>query len=253
MQQPYGPGAPLLIKDVPASAMDHIPFFRMAEAYLDMIGRAGTVRLTPSGFLPKKIVTALYDLGYIHDEEIGAKTRKLKNEEDSSAISTIRFCTEFAGLTKKRKGNLSLTRKAQQAMREGQRPALFKMILLAFTEEFNWSMHDGYPDYPIAQHGWMYSIFMLLHEGQVYRPGEAYATGYISLFPEYLEFFEDDAIMGTRQEQLTRCYILRTFERFTQWFGFTEADSEDPFPDLENVPIRKTNILDRVFEWSLPA
>lgn len=113
---------------------------------------------------------------------------------------------------------MSLTKKAEKLLLD--RPGLFELILTTFSFKFNWAFNDGYPDHPIGQQGNLYTIFLLLKYGKQNRLTQFYADKYLTVFHNFPLFFEGET--SSEAERLFHyCYELRSFYRFTDWFGLT--------------------------------
>lgn len=242
----YGEKSPVqLRKDMNDTTLDQIPLFRIAEAFLKIIQRDQHIKLTPLGALPKKVMVELYDKRYLLEEHIEQGITKLWREEDCAAIRSARLTTELAGLVKKVKGKLSLTKTATQLLKTNNRLKLFELLFQAFTERFLWSYNDGYPEQHVGQLGWAFSIFMLNKFGEQPLNADFYAKHYRKAFPSLLSFFRDDSIPAERQ--FFRCYAIRTFDRFFLWFGFASVEQQNRFINLDSDKFTRSNLLREVF------
>jgi hypothetical protein len=150
-----------LKKNLDDATLDKLAFFRIAEELLKIIARDKFIKLTPLGALPKKTMVELYAYKFIPEELVEKGISKLTRQEDSISIQSARFVTEAAGLAKKVNGKLSLTKNGEKIIRKENREDLFFKILSAFTEKFNWGFNDGYPEQPVGQFGWAFSISCL--------------------------------------------------------------------------------------------
>jgi len=69
----YGDKSPLgLRNDIENSTLNEIPFFRMTEEFLKIISREESIKLTPLGALPRKVLHELYNHKFIIEEIIEA-------------------------------------------------------------------------------------------------------------------------------------------------------------------------------------
>jgi hypothetical protein len=55
-------------------------------------------------------------------------------------------------------------------------PELFK----AYITQFNWGYRDGYPEAPIVQHSFLYTLFLLGSFGDAERPQRFYEDRFVS-------------------------------------------------------------------------
>src|SRR5690606_40106059 len=68
---PFAQTSPLKIrKHISVEVLDKLPFFRLCEDVLAIVAREKSIKLTPKGKLPLKVVRELYENGVYTDEEI---------------------------------------------------------------------------------------------------------------------------------------------------------------------------------------
>lgn len=232
--------------DIDDETLDQIPLFRIAEEFLKIIQRDKQIKLTPLGALPKKVMVELYDKRFLLEELVENGISKLWREEDSISIRSARFATELAGLVKKVKGKLTLTKTATKLLETNNRLQIFKQFFQAFTDKFMWSFNDGYSEQPIGQLGWAFSFIMLDKFGEQPQTADFYADKYLRAFPKFISFFRHD--FSTPERQFYRCYGLRTFDRFFLWFGFVTVDKQKIFLDLDHDKLKRTELVKRIFK-----
>ena len=225
--------------------LDEIPFFRICEELLKIIQRDGFIKLTPLGALPKKILAELYHFKFIIDENIESGINKLSHEDQCISVKTAKNVCELTNLVKKSKGKLLLTKNGEKYLKAENRVALFKVIFLIFTEKFNWAYNDGYTKEPVGQYGYLFSIYLLKKFGEEQKFTSFYAAKYLQVFEKFITHFNGD--YSTPEKQFNSCYLVRTFERFTEWFGLTSISGKNNYFDQENAKIVKTKILEKIF------
>ncbi|MCU0359756.1 MAG: hypothetical protein MUF75_03400 [Bacteroidia bacterium] len=246
----FDPESPLKINThLPDEILSQIPFFRLTEVFLKIIQRDQYIKLTQLGALPKKVLVELYDQRLILDRGIETGITKLTREIDCLSLSALHYNTVFAGLARKSNGKLYLTRLAQDAMSKQNRNALFIKTLCAYTEKLAWSNFDGYPPLPVGNLGWGFTVILLLKYGSESHQLSYYAEKYIRAFPNLLRDFPQRQY-STPKEDLIRCYCLRSFERFMEWWGFVNIEPKDHFLFDLNQNISVTPVLKEVFNYS---
>lgn len=228
------------------NTLDQIPLFRISEEYLRIIHRDKQIKLTPLGALPKKVMVELYDKRILLDEHIESGLTKLWKEQDCISIMSARYTSELSGLVKKSGGKLMLTKKGIELLKTENRQQLFKEFLHGYTGKFSWSFNDGYPDQPIGQFAWLYSIFMLDKFGDRNRKVDFYAEGYLKAFPDLITYFSESR--SSMKSQFISCYGVRTFERFLLWFGLVTVDVKKAYGNLDYDEYKKTDLLKKVFQ-----
>lgn len=243
----FGDKSPVQFRDdIDDKTLDQIPLFRIVEDYLKIIQRDKHIKLTPLGALPKKVMVELYDKKFLFDEHIESGITKLWKEDDCIAIRSARLTAEIAGLVKKVSGKLTLTKTATKLLETNNRLQLFRQFFQAFTDKFLWSFNDGYPEQPIGQLGWAFSVIMLDKFGDQPQTVDFYADKYLKAFPNFITFFRPD--YSTPKRQFFRCYGVRTFDRFFLWFGFVTVDKQKIFLDLDTDKFKRTDLVKSIFK-----
>lgn len=243
----YKADSPLQISPaISDQTLDHLPFFRLTEEFLKICERDGSIKLTPLGALPKKILTELYSHKFILEEGIEKGIHKLTREIDSPAFSALHNNTVLAGLMRKANGKLLLTREGSKLLLSKGRSKLFLKTLYAYTDKLAWSNLDGYPSIPVGNLGWGFSVFMLLQEGDTPREARHYGSKYLRAFPDLLRTYPHREY-STPERDLIRCYCLRVFERFLEWWGFVRSEGPRSWLDRELTQFIATPALKEVF------
>jgi hypothetical protein len=243
----FGDKSPVQFRDdIDDKTLDQIPLFKIVEDYLKIIQRDKHIKLTPLGALPKKVMVELYDKRFLLDEHIESGITKLWKEDDCIAIRSARLTAEIAGLVKKVSGKLTLTRTVTKLLETNNRLQIFRQFFQAFTNKFLWSFNDGYPEQPIGQLGWAFSLILLDRFGDQPQTVEYYADKYLRAFPKFITFFQPD--YSTPERQFFRCYGVRTFDRFFLWFGFVTVDKQKIFIDLDTDKFKRTDLVKRIFK-----
>lgn len=240
--------SPIKLRKLSDSDYKKIPILNQIIYLTDLIDNAGEIKLTHKGFLPPKIVLELYQQGFMKDEHIEKGISKLNKESDSMTVNLTRILIELAGLTKKRNGKLSLTTKSKKIL--GANFELLQLILLTFATKFNWAYYDRYVENTIGQLGYGFSLILLSKYGQEKRLDSFYAARYFKAYPQLLDSINPD--YGTIENYATRCYSLRTFERFLDYFGLIKIEEE--YKGFNSFKyITKTDLFDSLIKCLPPA
>lgn len=243
----FGDKSPVRFRNhIDGATLNQIPLFLLAEEYLRIIQRDKQIKLTPLGALPKKVIVELYDKRFLLDEHIEIGIKKLWKEDDCISIRSARLTAEIAGLVRKANGKLSLTKTATKLLETNNRLQIFKLFFKAFTNKFIWSFNDGYPEQPIGQLGWAFSVIMLDKFGDQPQTSDFYAEKYLKAFPEFISFFRHD--YSTPERQFYKCYGVRTFDRFFRWFGFVTVDKQKIFLNLDTEKFKRTDLVKSIFK-----
>lgn len=221
-----------------------IPMLNQVKYFLDLIKKSGEIKLTAKGFLPTKVVMDIYNQGFLEEALITSKIYNLYKEKDSMTVNLTRLLAELSGLTKKRNGKLSLTKKGERFSSDNFK--LFDLIFKTMTSKFNWAYYDGYGNNRVGQLGFGFSLILLSKYGYTKHRDSFYAEKYLYAFPDLIEH-ESPSSFDTPEERLTRCYSLRTFDRFLDYFGLIKIETVGHkwAPDKY---VTKTDLFDKLIK-----
>ncbi len=212
---------------------------------MNIIEKEGELKLTAKEYLPTKIVCDIYNKGFIKDEAIERGITKLRKEMDVMPINLTRILAELSKVVKKRNKKSSLTKKGKMQLNDDYE--LLKNIFQTFGLNFNWAYYDGYGDNEIGQLGFGFSLIMLSKHGSEKHTTNFYAEKYIKAFPDLIEQFEPAMHFRTIEEQVFRCYSVRTFERFLNYFGLINLESKNKKWGADTY-ITKTELFDKLIK-----
>lgn len=239
----FGPDSPVQLQKLTDSEYKSIPLLNQLRYLTDLLAKNGEIKLTSKGFLPTKIVSDLYQQGFIKDELIESGIYKLYKENDVMPINLARILLELSGLVKKRNGKLSLTKASAKTLADDGK--LLELILTTFATRFNWAYFDGYGENNIGQLGFGFSMILLSKYGKEKRRDSFYAEKYFKAFPMLPELLEPSYDRVERHS--TRCYSIRTFERFLDYFGLIRVDKINKGLDEEKY-ITMTDLYDKLIK-----
>lgn len=234
--------SPVQLQKLEDSDYKRIPLLNQIIFLTDLLAQTGEIKLTNKGFLPTKIVAGIYEQGFIRDQYIESGIYKLYKETDSMAVNLTRILVELTGLTKKRNGKLSLTKVSEKVLSD--KSELLQLIITTFATKFNWAYYDGYGDNAIGQLGFGFSLILLSKYGNEKRLDSFYAEKYFKAYPQLLESLEPT--YGTLESYSARCYSLRTFERFLDYFGLIIMEQEKGA--LSERYITKSDLFDKLIK-----
>jgi hypothetical protein len=243
----FGDKSPIqFCNNIDNAILDRVPFFRVAEEFLKLVQRDKQIKLTPLGALPRKVLVELYAHNFLPEYFIERGVTKVWREKDCIAISSARLTTGLAGLVKKSVGKLSLTKKGTTLLQPENRLQLFKTIFTAFTNDFSWSYNDGYPEYPIGQLGFGFSLYLLNQFGEQEQTANFYADKYVQVFPKFLTLFPDNQYLKGI-DNFRHCYELRTINNFFEWFGLATVERSNNYFERDKTKLKRTELFNQLF------
>lgn len=240
----FEPESPIKLQKLSSPDYQKIPILNQVKYLANIIDKTGEIKLTKRGYLPRKIVSDIYQQGFLKDRHIENGFVKLYKETDSISINLTRILVELSGLTKKRNGKLSLTKSSVKILADDYE--LLKLILSIFTVKFNWAYFDGYGENQIGQLGWGFSLILLSKYGNEKQLDSFYAERYFRAYPKLLESIELPTYT-TVDNYVVDCYSIRTFDRFLDYFGLIKIDKESNGFNTKTY-ITKTDLFDRLIK-----
>ena len=149
----------------------------------------------------------------------------------------------MSGIAKKRNGKLLLTKKGEKLL--SNKFDLLNQIFITFGYKFNWAYYDGYGGNKIGQLGFGFSLILLSKYGSEKLFDQFYGLKYLNAFPMLLENIQPSEF-NTRETQAVRCYSLRTFDRFLDYFGLIKIDFDEKLDSRKFI--RKTELFDKLIK-----
>lgn len=243
LYDPFGDYSPIRLLKLADSDYKNIPILNQIKYLAKLIDESGELKLTKKGFLPTKIVADIYNQGFLKEEFIESGFTKLYKEKDSLTINLSRILIEISGLAKKRYNKLSLTKTGKKLLNND-----FKLLLLIFKTfgaKFNWAYYDGYGQNNIGQLGFGFSLILLSKYGNKKRIADFYSNKYLKAFPKLINESLDPTF-GTIDSRAAKCYSLRTFDRFLDYFGLINIEKEKHWDADEYIT--KTKLYDKLIK-----
>jgi hypothetical protein len=230
----------LTLPALPESDYEQIPLLNQVRFFLELVARDKEIRLTKTGNIPVKMVKEIYDQRFILDELIEMGITKLYQEISCPVIHLTHILCGQMAVTKKRNGKLNLTKLGEKCLKSPSE--LLPLLLKSFCTKFNWAYFDGHGQNEIGQFGIGYSLYLISKYGEETRKSGFYAEKYFMAFPTLIHAIDDQGAI--------RCYSLRTFERFLDYFGVVKLESTKTFP-RSDLSITKTELFDKVFVFKV--
>ena len=220
IDNPVGERCPIQLNHLEEDDYRAIPLLQLFKSLATLVAEEGEIKLTARGNLPPVLVKKLYAQAFIPDYAIEAGITKLTNEQDVDSVHLTHILLLQAGIVKKRRNRLSLTKSGKAFFRKND-DSWLGLLMDTFWKKFNWAYFDGFGENDIGQKGFGFSLILLHKFGQEKRPDHFYAEKYFTAFPILLDPKRNDL-----PEMADICYSIRTFDRFLAYFGLTESFRE---------------------------
>jgi hypothetical protein len=217
------------------------PLLKLLIDFLQIIRREELLKLTKTGALPLKIIAELYSKRHIV-EKVWTSEIKVRTENDSVSIQTIKILSKLAGLSKTLHGELSLTAKGAKLI---DSPAKLLILMVdTFFLKLNWGYFDTYDSQNAAQFGAGYTLFLLHKYGNQEHEFNFYADNFRKAFPAVIDEFEGNHISSSI-DRFRHCYGWRTFGHGLNWLGLVDTFQTGKFMDRTHKESVKTTELFR--------
>lgn len=206
----FYPGGVVTVRQLEEKDFEEIPLLRQVLCLCDHIRVEGKLKLTTNGYLPLKVVKDIYFKG-ITDRYFEKYPDKRIREEETSFVQIARGLALAAGIVRKTKNTLFITRKGEKILPDKQ--LLLESLLRTYIHDYKVSELDGYYEefgLGFRDTGLSLVIFNMVRAQLAGNPmkGDYCADTYFSVFPGM--YLDSDS---------ERCYIFRTFSVFMVGFG----------------------------------
>jgi len=169
-------------KPITDDVLDRIPLARLLEEFIRLFNeKTESMKLTSTGSLQQGVLRELYAKGIVRDDYLDYRNKPITREVQWEAMYALHNVARLSGLVRMQHNKLYLTKKAKKLMKD--RAELFKYLLKAYAEQFNWGYMDGYPDEPVGQVAWPYTLYLLNKYGHKPQPTAFYSDLYKKAFP----------------------------------------------------------------------
>jgi hypothetical protein len=243
---PYCKNSPMsLIEPIDSDILSKIPFFNLVKYFLDLVEQSQPIKINTNGYLPLNIIKPVYDQQFISEDFVDINETKIIRNSKSLAVKNVRFITDLAGLTITRKREFTLTQKGEKYKTISYSSKLFSEIIKTYTTKFKWSFNDSLGNNNIGQFGFAYMLNLINKYGDLPRDLKFYMDKYYQAFNS---LFVDANAIEFHKDIFQRCFVLRTFIRFLNWFGLTSIINES-ISNHQDFIIEKSGIFDAVIRF----
>lgn len=222
------------------------PLLRGVNLLLQSIDTKG-LKLTPRGFLPTKIVKSIVEVAATVSDERFLRMQSRFYEEENLSASMARVVCESLRLIRVQKGQLLLTKKANEFL--ALTPHEQYIVLFNIMLGINIGYFDGHQEATCVHNSSLIMLQLLRDKKRDFRTAEVYSVLLLDAYPiledsieelEVLDYGEKDKL-----EIFTSIAETRLFERLFLPLGLVEMQVAK-YPDLDQFA--KSELLDTLLD-----
>ena len=197
------------------------PVMRYLSIMVDeAIVQGGSIKLTPKGNLPTKVVKLASELlpefaVSEYHSMVSISEFAGSNEDKFNALHYTKVLTDLAGVFYKRSGRLHLKKAVQKEVETLGIQALFLPMLEAAIKEYNWGYLDGFADDVDLS----LIVFFMLWRLNEHASLEKLTQEVEVAFPDILKQVEDSDFLPS-ENGLAFILESRFINRFLEFWGF---------------------------------
>ncbi len=214
---------------------------------IEGIGKDG-IKLTAKGNLGQKFCQEASRKYFAHYPDSFMSCLAVRSETNFEPLHAIRLTAQLGGLVRKYKGRLLLTKKCRKALEGNGLRELYPLLIHAYIRKFNWGYRDGCQELPFVQQAFLFTLYLLHKYGNSWRPATFYSDNFFQAFPVILQEIEPK-LYESPQDTLKHCYILRTLQRFSAFFGLADIEQVSKEPGNREYRIRATSLLEQAVHF----
>jgi hypothetical protein len=216
---------------------------------IEEIGEEG-IKLTAKGNLGQKLCQKAGEVYFALYPAPFPSGRPIRTETNFEPLHVIRLTAQLAGLLRKYKGRLMLTKGCSKSFEQTGLRELYLPLMHAYIRKFNWPYRDGYDEVGFIQQSFLFSLYLLSKYGESWRPDTFYSDNFLRAFPMILQEIEPRPYASPK-DTLRRVYSVRVLHRFAGFFGLADIEQVSTDPIDPEYRIRATGLLDEVLTWNV--
>jgi hypothetical protein len=234
-----------LSEDLALADIEGVPFFYTSRLLLTAIHEMGGARLTTAGNLQRALVREMLERGHWHDDWVKdlLSTNKVINEEDVFELHVAKIVCRLAGLLRKYRGSMQVTRRGRELLPGPDAGRLYRALFITFFTRFSLAYLDGYPPLPLVQDAAAVSLFAMSSAGVEWRTEDELAA--VMLLPPV-----HDMLAGTMHRGRASWLVSARLLRPLMWFGLVEEREVRAEGTSDRTSqYRKTDLFDRFISF----
>jgi hypothetical protein len=227
------------------------PVLTLFKLLSDAIGEQG-LKATAKGNLPRNFCREAA-LVYWGEQRYQENTRYggINREKDFDDLHVTRLVAELAGLIRKYKGRFILSRDCRRLLAGDGMTTIYPKLFRAYVEQFNWAYRDGYPELRFMQSAFVFTLYLLTHYGDAWRPQVFYEDAFLGAFPRLLDEVPPSQVISA-DEIVRRGYTWRSLVHFADFLGLATVEPVSDELLCHEYRVKALPLLGQFVQFQLP-
>jgi hypothetical protein len=227
------------------------PFIKLFSFLIQRCNESRGLKATAKGNLPRNLCRDIA-LEYYGEEEYRERLKyfRIMTEADFMELHTVHIVAGMAGFIKRAGGRFILTKAGKDVAHKSVHGKTILELLKAYTLKFNWGFNDRYPELPIVQNSFLYTLFVLKKYGDIFRPCSFYEDLFIKAYPSAVDEVPETPF-SSKEEVVRRCYAVRCLERFACFWGLAQGKIFHIDHTIKNFELKNTSLLDELVRFHI--
>jgi hypothetical protein len=236
---------PEVLDGIPAA-----PILTLFKLLTDTIGEQG-LKPTAKGNLPHNFCREAA-LVYWGEQRYQENTRYggINREEDFDDLHVTRLVAELAGLICKYKGRFILSRDCRRLLATDGITTIYPKLFRVYVEQFNWAYRDGYPELRFIQSAFLFTLYLLTHYGDTWRPQIFYEDAFLGAFPQPLDEVPASQVISP-DETVRHGYTWRSLVHFAGFLGLATVEPVSDKLLCHEYRVKSLPLLGQIVQFQL--
>lgn len=244
--------APLVVFEEVLQTDPQAPIMVLFQLLIDAIGEKG-LKPTATGNLPRNFCREAA-ISYWGAEKLAERTkyRSINQEPDFHDLHTTRIVAEIAGLIRKHNGRFILSSECRRLLKRGGPRAIYPSLLRTYTESFNWSYLDGFPDLKLIQTSFLFTLYLLKRHGATAKDQIFYENAFLRAFPAIIDEVPENSLLYRSPESVIgHAYTWRALVNFAAYFGLAAVKPKSDEFLCHEYEVTARPLLDQVLKFKI--